>query len=290
MHRAAGQHCGQRGGAVPGVEDHQRRAGAAVPGRVQAAQQVAHLPDRLPGAGGGRGPLHVDQRGPGGAQLPECRGELVLPAGDGLAGAVAPAGVMMDMAAPGRALGVRPGVRRGVDREPQPPPPRARVPDLPGCLRGNPGQRVFQQPVVDPVMLADPGAAFLPVHEPRQCLRQQGGELLLIDLTVCQRGVQRAVAAAELRHQRQLHQRRHRMISAQDRVAQLEARVRPGSQALIQPGTELPQPLVRPVPRDRVRDLRRIRRLRPDPGQAPRHREPAQAAGIPDRLRLPAQS
>jgi hypothetical protein len=54
--------------------------------------------------------------------------------------------------------------------------------------------------------------------------------LLPVDPAVCQRGVQRAVAAAELRHQRQLNQRRHRVISAQDRVNQVEGRLRPGEQ------------------------------------------------------------
>jgi hypothetical protein len=49
------------------------------------------------------------------------------------------------------------------------------------------------------------------------------------------------------------------VISAQDRIAQLEQRIRPGGQALIQPGAELPQRPVRLAARDRVRDLRRIR-------------------------------
>jgi hypothetical protein len=61
--RAVGQGGGQRGGAVPGVEDDQRRPCAAVAGRVQAAQEVLDLPYRLPGAGGLGGPLDVDQAG-----------------------------------------------------------------------------------------------------------------------------------------------------------------------------------------------------------------------------------
>jgi hypothetical protein len=56
-----------------------------------------------------------------------------------------------------RASGVRPGMGRGVDREPQPPPPRARLPHLGGRLRLDPGQRPVWQPVVDPVVLSDPG-------------------------------------------------------------------------------------------------------------------------------------
>src|SRR5439155_21194821 len=37
------------------------------------------------------------------------------------------------------------------------------------------------------------------------------------------------------------HQRRHRVIGAQDSVVQLEGRVRAGGQARVQPGTELRQ-------------------------------------------------
>jgi hypothetical protein len=66
---------------------------------VQAAQQVLDLPRGLGGTGGVRGPLDIDQRSPGRAQVPERRDELVFPAGDGLAGAVAAAGVMMDVPA-----------------------------------------------------------------------------------------------------------------------------------------------------------------------------------------------
>jgi hypothetical protein len=44
----------------------------------------------------------------------------------------------MNMLASGRAPGVRPGIGRGVDREPQPPPPRARLPYLGGRLRRGP--------------------------------------------------------------------------------------------------------------------------------------------------------
>ena len=99
VHGLPGQRGGQRGGAVPGVHDDQRRGAPAGAGCVQAAQQVRDLPGRLPGAGGGGGALGIDQGGPRGAQVPERGGELVFPAGDGLAGAVAAAGVMMDVAA-----------------------------------------------------------------------------------------------------------------------------------------------------------------------------------------------
>jgi hypothetical protein len=131
-------------------------------------------------------------------------------------------------------------------------------------------------------VLSRPGAALLAINELRQRPRQQPGELLLIDPPVSQRGIQRAVAAAELRHRRQLDQRRHRVIGAQDRIGQLEQGVRPGGQALIQPDPELPQRLAGPVPRDRVRDLGRIRRLRCRPGQ--------DATGIQDGLQLAACS
>ena len=96
---------------------------------------------------------------------------------------------------------------------------------------------------------------FAPAERPGQ----QRGEGLLVDLPGGQGVIQRAVAAAELRYQRQLDQRGHRVIGAQDRVAQLEARIRPGGQAPVQPGTELPQ---RQVPVNRAGDLRRVRRGR----------------------------
>ena len=82
--RAAEEPVGEGGGAVAGVEDEQRRGLPAVPGGAQAAQHVPHLRDRLRCAGRGRGARHVGQRGPRGAQVPDCRGELVLPAGRGL--------------------------------------------------------------------------------------------------------------------------------------------------------------------------------------------------------------
>ena len=205
----------------------------APPGRLQAAQQVLHLPGGLPGPGGRRGPLDVNQGGPCGAQVPERGGELVFPAGDGLTGAVAAAGVMVDVAAFWGAFGVRAGVGGGVDREPQPPPPRARLPDLRGVCGRHAGQGLFQQAVVDPVVLSDPGAAFVPVGQRRQRLRQQRGERLLIDPACGQRVIQRAVTAAELRHQRQPGQRGHRVIGAQDRVAQLEQRICPRGQASV---------------------------------------------------------
>ena len=60
--------------------------------------------------------------------------------------------------------------------------------------------------------------------------------------------------------QAQLHQRRHGVIGAQDRVGQLEQGVRPPVQALIQRLPEHAQPLQRPVARHRVREDRRVRR------------------------------
>jgi hypothetical protein len=101
VHRAAGQPGGQRGGAVAGVENEERRAAPAVPGRCQAAQHVPDLGDRLARAGGLGGALHVDEGRPRGPQVPGRRHELVFPARDRLAGAVAPARVMMDVAASG---------------------------------------------------------------------------------------------------------------------------------------------------------------------------------------------
>jgi hypothetical protein len=102
----------------------------------------------------------------------------------------------------------------------------------------------------------DPGHGLLPVDELRQRAGQQRGEGLLIDLPGGQRVIQRAVTAAERRHQRQLRQRGHRVISAQDRVAQLEQRISPRGQAAVQPGAELPQ---RQVPVNGAGDLGRVR-------------------------------
>ena len=118
---------------------------------------------------------------------------------------------------------------------------------------------MFHQAVVDRVVLADPGQRLGAVNQRRQRPGQQRGEGLLVDLPGGQGVIQRAVAAAELRYQRQLDQQGHRVIGAQDRVAQLEARIRPGGQAPVQPGTELPQ---RQVPVNRAGDLRRVRRGR----------------------------
>jgi hypothetical protein len=228
---------------------------AAGAGRVQAAQQVADLPGGLPRPGGGRGALGIDQRGPRGAQVPQRRDELVLPARDGLAGAVTAAGIVMDMTAARRALGIGAGIRGGVDREPQPRPPRARLPDLRGLRGRYRREGLFQQAVVDRVVLADPGQGLGAVDELRQRSGQQRGEGLVIGLPGGQRVIQRAVTAAELRHQRQLDQRGHRVIGTQDRVAQLEQRISPRGQAPVQPGTELPQ---RQVPVNRACHLRRI--------------------------------
>ena len=75
----------------------------------------------------------------------------------------------------------------------------------------------------------------------RQRPGQQRGEGLLIDPACGQRVIQRAVTAAELRHQRQLDQRGYRVIGAQDRIAQIGQRICPRGQAPVQPGTELPQ-------------------------------------------------
>jgi len=87
--------------------------------------------------------------------------------------------------------------------------------------------------VVDHVVLRDPRAGRPPVDGPRQFRCQQGEEPLVVDPPGGQRVVQGAVAAGELRLQAQLHQRRHGVIGAQDRVGQLEQRVRPRVQAFI---------------------------------------------------------
>jgi hypothetical protein len=85
--------------------------------------------------------------------------------------------------------------------------------------------------VVDLVVPGDPDTGGAVIDELRQRTRQQLGEGLFIDLPCSQRVIQRAMAAAELRDQRQLHQRGHRVISAQNRIDELELRVRPRGQA-----------------------------------------------------------
>jgi hypothetical protein len=229
-----------------------------VPGLVQAAQHVLYLRDRLLRAGRGGGALDVQERGPRGAQVPDRGGELVLPAGRGLAGALAVASAVVDVLPARGAHGVRPGAGGRVDGEPQSRPPGARIPDLSRLACRNAGQRLVQQPAVDHVVLRDPRAGSRAAGE-RQRRRQQGGELLVIDFPGGKRVIQRAVTTGELRLQAQLDQRRHRVIRAQDGVGQLEQRVRPQRQAVIQPGPELPKPLQRPVAPDRGREHSRSR-------------------------------
>ena len=72
----------------------------------------------------------------------------------------------------------------------------------------------------DRVVLPDPGQRLRTVNELGQRSGQQRSEGLLIDLPGGHRVIQRAVTAAELRHQRQLDQRGHRVISTQDHIAQ----------------------------------------------------------------------
>ena len=204
-----------------------------MPGGAQAAQHVLHLRDRLGCPGRGHGARHVHEGGPCGAQVPDCRGELVFPAGSGPAGALAVAGPVVHVLPARGAPRVRPGIGGRVDREPEPGPPGARVPHLRGIVRGQPGQRLLQQAVVDHVVLRDPRAGLRPVDRLRQFRCQQGEEPLVVDSPGGQRVVQGAVAAGELRLQAQLHQRRHRVIGAQDRVGQLEQGIRPRVQAFI---------------------------------------------------------
>ena len=176
-------------------------------------------------------------------------GELVLPARRGLAGALAVAGPVVDVLPARGAPRVRPGIGRRVDRDPHPPPAGARVPDPRGVRRRHPGQGPVQQPAVDDVVLRGPGPGLRAVHQRRQHLREQGEQPLVIDPPGRQRIVERAVPAPELRLQRQLHQRPHRAVGAQDGVRQLEQRVRPRRQAPQQPLPELPQRAERRAPR-----------------------------------------
>ena len=54
--------------------------------------------------------------------------------------------------------------------------------------------------------------------------------------------IQRAVPASMLRGQRQIHQRPHRPVRAQQRLGQLELRIRPRTQAGIEAVSEPTQP------------------------------------------------
>jgi hypothetical protein len=81
----------------------------------------------------------------------------------------------------------QPGMVLRVLSQRQAAPPGARLPDLRGVRGRDAGQGLFQQVVVDRVVLAHPGAAFVPVDELRQRARQQRGERLLIDLPGGQR-------------------------------------------------------------------------------------------------------
>ena len=223
VRRAAGQSVGERGGAVAGVEDEQRRRPAGVPSGAKAAQHALDLVDRLGGAGGRHGAPDIGERGPRGPQVPGDGGELVLPAGRGLAGPLAVTGPVVDVLAARRAPG--------------------------GVRRRHPGQRPVQHPVVDGIVLRDPGPGFRAVHQRRQHRREQGEQPLVIDAPGGQGIVERAVAAAELRLQGQLHQRPHRAVRAQDGVRQLEQRVASRRQAPRQLLPELPQRAERRVPR-----------------------------------------
>jgi hypothetical protein len=106
--------------------------------------------------------------------------------------------------------------------------------------------------VVDDVVLRDPGAGLVPVHQWRQHRGEQGEQPLVIDPPGRQGIVERAVAAAELRLQAQLHQRPHRVIRAQDGVRQVEQRVRPRRQAPVQPQPEPLQRRASLIPRYRA--------------------------------------
>jgi hypothetical protein len=67
---------------------------------------------------------------------------------------------------------------------------------------------------------------------------QQIPQPLLIDRPAGQSVIQRAMATPEHRLQRQLHQRGDRPVGADRRLSQLEQRIGPGGQALIDPGAE----------------------------------------------------
>jgi len=106
---------------------------------------------------------------------------------------------------PGEHQASAPGIGGRVDCYPEPGPAGARVPDPGGVRSGDPGQRPVQQPAAGDVVLRDPGPGLRSVHQRRQHLREQGEQPLVIDPPGRQGIVERAVAPAELRLQRQLH-------------------------------------------------------------------------------------
>ena len=262
MDRAAEEPVSEGGGAVAGVEDEQRRGLPAVPAarRRRSTFLTCATVCSVRVAGVVRATsmsaAHAVRR------CPIAAVNWYSQPGRGLAGAPAVAGAVVHVLPARRAPRVRPGVSGRVDGEPQPAPPGARVPHLRGVVRGQAGQCLLQQPVIDHVALRDPGARLRPVHGLRQFRRQQGKELLVIDPPGGQRVIQGAVAAGELRLQAQLHQRRHRVIRAQDGVGKLEQSVCPRVQALVQRLPEPAQPGQCPVARNGAGKDRRVRSAR----------------------------
>jgi hypothetical protein len=166
-----------------------------VPGGAQTAQHGLHLGDRLLRPGRRGGARRVGERRPRSAQVPDRRDELVLPAGRGLAGALAVAGAVGHVLPARGAHGIRPGIGGRVDREPQPAPAGARVPDPGRVLRGHACQGFLQQRVIDHVVICDPAAGLRAVGKRRQRGRQQGEKLLVVDPPSRNRVIQGAVAA-----------------------------------------------------------------------------------------------
>ena len=255
VHGLPGHGGGQRGGAVPGVHDDQRGA-AAVGARPRAGAAAGSGPAGRSAASGWRAwcARHRPARPRRCASAPAPR-RTGTPS-PGWSCGCCRSGRHRDGHDRGPASTRHRGGDKGWRRSRTAAAATVRTPPGPARpARPVPPRGLLQQAVVDRVVLCDPGQRLRTVNELRQRAGQQRGEGLLIDLPGGQRVIQRAVTAAELRHQRQLDQRGHRVIGTQDRIAQIEQRIRPRGQAPVQPGTELPQ---RHVPVNRAGHVRGI--------------------------------
>jgi hypothetical protein len=75
------------------------------------------------------------------------------------------------------ALRSRQGIGGRVDRDPDPAPAGAGIPDLRGLARRQPGQGPVRHPAAGDVIPGDPGTGLRPVHQRRQAPVQPEPEL-----------------------------------------------------------------------------------------------------------------
>jgi hypothetical protein len=106
------------------------------------------------------------------------------------------------------------------------------------------GRSIWSQPRADIGAEHDPPVLGSRQRQPGQRATQPGH----LHPTMIERVVERAVAAAVLGRQRQLHQRLHQTVGAQQRVGQLEQLISPRGQTAVE---HLPEP-GKITPADRV--------------------------------------